>query len=377
MGTMRLNDVVTDIVGDVIAGRSINKRQAAIDRWDDIDADGQYLAGIDGVMVRIDRRARALQVKAGRSPRTASPPLPFQLPAAVAMDLEGTMLMATRVLTRAEFVRAIQIRGQQIAQRPQGASRMAEGTDRPPIASGPITRTGASASASTPSFVNRWWQHDSRGGRVMALPIILADQRLAERRGIKAAIFGKSGIGKTSLLWTLTAGHDAVLRPRGGRPRHRGLERRHDPPAHLGGMPRLRGVHRRTEPGDPRWPALQPDALQRGLRKVRRSACARQIRDGLRRLDHGRRSPLLPVGEGAARGLLGEDRQARYPRRLRPAWPRDDRLDHPSPAHARQERRSSSASSTRSSMTSIARSTCRRSTARRPASSCPASSMKS
>ena len=36
-----------------------------------------------------------------------------------------------------------------------------------------------------------------------ALPIISADQRLAERRGIKGAIFGKSGIGKTSLLWTL------------------------------------------------------------------------------------------------------------------------------------------------------------------------------
>ena len=75
--------------------------------------------------------------------------------------------------------------------------------------------------------------------------------------------------------------------------------------------------------------------------------------------------------KGAARGLLGEDRQAGYPRRLRPAWPRDDRLAHPSPAHARQERRSSSASSTRSSMTSTARSTCRRSTARRPVSSFP------
>jgi hypothetical protein len=37
----------------------------------------------------------------------------------------------------------------------------------------------------------------------MSLPIILADQRLTERRGIKAAIFGRSGIGKTSLLWTL------------------------------------------------------------------------------------------------------------------------------------------------------------------------------
>jgi len=37
------------------------------------------------------------------------------------------------------------------------------------------------------------------------LPIISADERLAERRGIKGCIFGKSGIGKTSLLWTLDA----------------------------------------------------------------------------------------------------------------------------------------------------------------------------
>ena len=32
------------------------------------------------------------------------------------------------------------------------------------------------------------------------LPIILADQRLSERRGIKAVIFGKSGIGKISKI---------------------------------------------------------------------------------------------------------------------------------------------------------------------------------
>jgi superfamily II DNA or RNA helicase len=37
----------------------------------------------------------------------------------------------------------------------------------------------------------------------LTLPIITADQRLAEPRGIKGCIFGKSGIGKTSLLWTL------------------------------------------------------------------------------------------------------------------------------------------------------------------------------
>jgi len=35
------------------------------------------------------------------------------------------------------------------------------------------------------------------------LPIITADQRLATPRGIKGCIFGPSGIGKTSLLWTL------------------------------------------------------------------------------------------------------------------------------------------------------------------------------
>ena len=36
-----------------------------------------------------------------------------------------------------------------------------------------------------------------------AFPIITADQRLAEHRGIKGCIFGRSGLGKTSLLWTL------------------------------------------------------------------------------------------------------------------------------------------------------------------------------
>lgn len=39
----------------------------------------------------------------------------------------------------------------------------------------------------------------------MSLPIITADERMAETRGIKGVIFGKSGIGKTSLLRTLDA----------------------------------------------------------------------------------------------------------------------------------------------------------------------------
>lgn len=116
MGTMRLNDVVAEIVGHVLAGRTINKRQAAVDRWDDIDAEGRYLAGIDGVVARIESRARALKVRTGKTVYAAQPDLPFELPAAVAMDLEGQTLRATRGLSRAEFVRAIEIRRQQIAQ---------------------------------------------------------------------------------------------------------------------------------------------------------------------------------------------------------------------------------------------------------------------
>ena len=115
MGHMRLNDVVGEIVGEVIAGRAINKRQAAVNRWDDIDADGQYLAGIDGVVARIDTRARRLKLKAEQSSAQEQAALPFQLPAAVAMDIDGTTLVATRQLSRAEFERAIAIRRMQIA----------------------------------------------------------------------------------------------------------------------------------------------------------------------------------------------------------------------------------------------------------------------
>ena len=35
------------------------------------------------------------------------------------------------------------------------------------------------------------------------LRIITADQRMAERRGIKGVLAGGSGIGKTSQLWSL------------------------------------------------------------------------------------------------------------------------------------------------------------------------------
>lgn len=50
----------------------------------------------------------------------------------------------------------------------------------------------------------------------MALPIISAEQRLSEKRGVKLVLLGKAGIGKTTQLKTLPecAGQQARPQPR-------------------------------------------------------------------------------------------------------------------------------------------------------------------
>ena len=48
------------------------------------------------------------------------------------------------------------------------------------------------------------------------LKIVTADERLAERRGIKGVITGPSGIGKTSLAWTLDASTTLFLNAEAG-----------------------------------------------------------------------------------------------------------------------------------------------------------------
>jgi hypothetical protein len=154
------------------------------------------------------------------------------------------------------------------------------------------------------------------------LPIITADQRLAERRGIKGVALRQVRHRQDQPALDAESHDHAVLRPRGRRSGGRGLGRRHAPPAHLAGMPRLRGVHRRAEPGAARGPALQPGAFRCGLRPLRRShRCSTSTRPS-----SSTRSPS-PGGSAcngarASPGLLREDRQARHPRRLRPAWAR-------------------------------------------------------
>ncbi len=46
--------------------------------------------------------------------------------------------------------------------------------------------------------------------------IITADERLAQNRGVKGVITGPSGIGKTSLAWTLDADTTLFLNAEAG-----------------------------------------------------------------------------------------------------------------------------------------------------------------
>ncbi len=114
MGSKRLSDVVTEIVDCVHAGEVINARQAAVEKWDDIDDDGQYLAGIEGLVARVNSKARSLSAVSAQKRSEAQQELPFRLPAVVAMDTDESVLMPTRGLSRNQFVRAIEIREKQI-----------------------------------------------------------------------------------------------------------------------------------------------------------------------------------------------------------------------------------------------------------------------
>ena len=94
-----------------------------------------------------------------------------------------------------------------------------------------------------------------------ALPIITADQRLAERRGIKGCIFGKSGIGKTSLLWTLEASTTLFLDLEAGDPSRAGRDRG------TGAAPsRSSEPYPRHPPAGNRSRGLNPHARSRALR---------------------------------------------------------------------------------------------------------------
>jgi hypothetical protein len=110
----RLSDVVNSILERALSGECINPRIEAVAHWDDIDPNGQYMAGIEGVIARLRKKTKEFRDSASARISTDQNELPFSLPSIVAMDLDGRELRATRTLRRDEFVRAIAIREEQI-----------------------------------------------------------------------------------------------------------------------------------------------------------------------------------------------------------------------------------------------------------------------
>jgi len=111
----RLTDFVSEIVSDLDSGKTlVDIRGIVCARWSDIDSDGQYIAGIEGVTARIKDAAKKVTLRSISKIGDAQEELPFDIPGAVAMDIEGRQYRPTRDLSRDEFVRAIEIREQQI-----------------------------------------------------------------------------------------------------------------------------------------------------------------------------------------------------------------------------------------------------------------------
>ena len=206
------------------------------------------------------------------------------------------------------------------------------------------------------------------------LRIITATERMAEPRGIKGCIFGRSGVGKTSLLWTLPApttlfvdleaGDLAVEGWTGDTIRPRTWLECRDFAAFIGGPnPALRDDQPYSAAhyaavcerfGDPRVA---------GPLRARSSSTASRSPAG----------SASSVAAGSRRRTSEQHRQTGHPRRLRPPRPRDDLLGSRSCSTRAARTSCWSGSSTRSSTTSTARSSRRRSTAARPAWSSPAS----
>ena len=180
----------------------------------------------------------------------------------------------------------------------------------------------------------------ARGGALMALRIITADERLAEANlKTTAAIFGPSGVGKTTLLKTLPEATTLCLDLEAGLKSVQDWRGDSIPIRTFEDAARHRLPDRRHQPGGGRERLLLRGALPASRRRPSRPGRAdRSKRIDLRRLDHRPDPAGDGLGEDPAGGLLREDRQARHPRRLRAARPRGDRAPE-APAARRRARR--------------------------------------
>jgi hypothetical protein len=171
----------------------------------------------------------------------------------------------------------------------------------------------------------------------MSLPIISAEQRRAEKRGVKMVILGVSGIGKTTQLKSLStestlfvdleAGDLAVADWNGDTIRPRTWPEFRDLVVYLAGPnPALPPETPFSQAHFEHVCQLYGDPVS--LAKYQTYFC-----DSITAL-----SRLFHLGQVAAGSILGAFRQAGQPRCLRSAWSGNDYRTHASATCTRQER---------------------------------------
>jgi hypothetical protein len=115
MGSKRLSESVAEVCERIFRGEVINKRVIARENIPDLDDESKVAMLETAYIIAIDQHVRSRTVATSiMTAASGQIELPFLLPAAVAMDLDGRVMLATRNLSRDQFVRAIEIREQQI-----------------------------------------------------------------------------------------------------------------------------------------------------------------------------------------------------------------------------------------------------------------------
>lgn len=107
---------ISEIIHKAIdeAGEGFDARVLAPRVWAQLDEESRMSIGLSEIVKRLKQAADSIWRAAERKEASAQAEMPFDLPGAVPMDVEGRRIRKTATLLQAEFRRAGDIRAAQI-----------------------------------------------------------------------------------------------------------------------------------------------------------------------------------------------------------------------------------------------------------------------
>lgn len=111
----QLSDAINKAVETAMSADGFDATVLAPKVWEDLDEESKKTVGIQELVRRLKAAADSMAKRAVKAMVSAQGELPFNLPGAVSMDLEGRKVKLTRNLSQHEFERAIGIRKKQLA----------------------------------------------------------------------------------------------------------------------------------------------------------------------------------------------------------------------------------------------------------------------